>query len=75
MSGYDCNRFVGLSESDKDELSCGICLNIFRDPVVAQCCRQTFCTQCIRDWLKNNNECPFDRTPLTATELHKPPRV
>ncbi|CAG2168861.1 unnamed protein product, partial [Oppiella nova] len=74
-SGYESDRFVGLSAAAIQELSCSICLNIFRDPVVSQCCRQTFCRDCITDWLKGNTVCPYDRKTLTVNELHKPSRV
>ncbi|CAG2166305.1 unnamed protein product [Oppiella nova] len=74
-SDYECDRFVGLSAADIQELSCSICLNIFRDPVVSQCCRQTFCRDCITDWLKGNTVCPYDRKKLTVNELHKPSRA
>ncbi|CAG2175107.1 unnamed protein product [Oppiella nova] len=73
--GYDSERFSGLQESDIEELSCGICLNIIKAPVIVPCCRQAFCHDCISDWLTNNNDCPLDRAPLTVDGLQKPPRL
>ncbi|XP_054161299.1 kelch-like protein 5 [Oppia nitens] len=75
MPGYDCNRFVNLSPSDRDELTCSICLNIICCPVIAQCCLQTFCKDCINNWLSTNNTCPYDRKTLTKDALTRPPRV
>jgi hypothetical protein len=60
MSGYELSRFVDLTESDTEELTCGICQHLFRNPVVTNCYLQTFCEQCINDWLETNNKCPYD---------------
>jgi hypothetical protein len=74
MSGYEINRFVDLSQSDAEELTCSICQDIFRNPVVTKCCLQTFCEQCINDWLLTNNNCPFDRKPLERSHLSRSAR-
>ncbi|CAG2172590.1 unnamed protein product [Oppiella nova] len=75
MPGYESERFVGLTKEDRDDLTCSICHNIFREPVVAQCCRQTFCRECIIDWLQHNAVCPFDRRPLNVGSLSSPARA
>ncbi|XP_054158207.1 E3 ubiquitin-protein ligase NRDP1-like, partial [Oppia nitens] len=75
MAGYDCNRFVNLSPSDRAELTCSICRNIICYPVIAQCCLQTFCKDCINNWLSTNNTCPYDRKTLTMEALTRPPRI
>jgi E3 ubiquitin-protein ligase NRDP1 len=69
MSGYDLSRFIGLSQSESEELICSICQGIFRNPVVTNCCLQAFCEQCINNWLENNNTCPYDRQPLNRSQL------
>jgi hypothetical protein len=69
MSGYELNRFVDLSQSDAEEYTCRICQDIFRNPVVTNCCLQTFCEQCINDWLETNNTCPYDRKQLNRSQL------
>jgi hypothetical protein len=74
MSGYELSRFVDLSRSDYEELTCSICQDIFRNPVVANCCLQTFCEQCINKWLETNNICPFDRKSLNKNQLSLSPR-
>jgi hypothetical protein len=74
MLGYQLSRFVDLTESDAEELTCGICQEIFRNPVVTNCCLQTFCEQCINEWLKTNHSCPYDRKVLNRSQLSHPPR-
>ncbi len=74
MVGYDKNRFVDLSQSDAEEYACSICHDIFRNPVVTNCCFQTFCDQCVNEWLKTNSNCPYDRQPLDISQLSRPPR-
>ena len=69
MSGIDRERIVGKNEDELDELTCGICQDIFDDPVVTQCCRQTYCTICINQWLVDNNTCPNDRKSLDINGL------
>ena len=69
MSGIDRQRVVGKSDEELDELTCGICQDILTDPVVTQCCRQTYCTACIHQWLIDNNTCPNDRKTLQLNGL------
>jgi hypothetical protein len=75
MSGYSKQRFVGLSKNEDEELTCGICLEILKKPTVVQCCRQTFCSDCITEWLSSHDTCPHDRQYLTEDELLEPPRL
>ena len=75
MPGIDKRRVVGKDEEDLDELTCGICQDIFDEPVVTLCCRQTYCKSCINQWLSNNNTCPNDRQNLTVNMLAQPPRL
>ena len=42
-----------------DEITCFICLGIVINPICCKNCNSLFCTDCIRDWLKKNNNCPF----------------
>jgi hypothetical protein len=74
MSGYDLSRFVDLTHTDVSELTCSICQDIFRNPVVANCCLQTFCEYCIKEWLTANKTCPYDRKELNENQLSRPPR-
>jgi hypothetical protein len=71
MSGYELNRYIDLSQSDSKELTCSICHDIFRNFVVTNCL-QTFCEQCINDWLEKNNTCPYDRKELNKNQLSRP---
>jgi hypothetical protein len=74
MSGYELSRFVDLTQNDAEEYTCIICQDIFRNPIVTNCCLQTFCKQCINEWLENNNTCPYDRKKLNRSQLSTPPR-
>lgn len=60
---------VGKSDQELDHFSCGICHEIFVEPVVARCCGQTYCKACIDEWLRWNSSCPTDRRPLSAHNL------
>jgi hypothetical protein len=74
MSGYELSRFVNLDQSDAEELTCSICQDILRNPVFTNCCLQTFCEQCINDWLETNNKCPYDRKYLNKSQLSRSQR-
>ena len=75
MPGYDKSRFVDIPKDDLDEFTCGICYEIFADPVFSPCCRQTYCQDCIGEWLSQHQTCPNDRQCLTRDDLNPPPRV
>ncbi len=74
MPGYELDRFVGLTETEKTEMICSICHDILKNPVVTNCCLQTYCEECINEWLKTNAICPNDRKQLNASQLTRPPR-
>lgn len=74
MTGYDKSRIVDVSSTDLDEFTCCICCGIFNEPVVTQCCRQTYCKVCITEWLTSNQTCPNDRKPLQTNGLSPLPR-
>ncbi|XP_037697979.1 PHD and RING finger domain-containing protein 1 isoform X4 [Choloepus didactylus] len=54
----------GALDSDEEEESCPICLNVFRGQAVGtpESCAHYFCLDCIVEWSKNANSCPVDRT-------------
>ena len=66
---------VGWSDEDLDEFTCGICHDILVEPMFSDCCRQTYCKNCIEQWLTDNNSCPNDRSLLTTNELSEAPRM
>ena len=74
MPGYDLSRFVYLTETEKTELTCSICQDIFKNPIFTNCCLQTFCEDCIQEWLQNNSTCPYDRKDLDSSQLTRSPR-
>ena len=75
MPGYDKSKIVGWNASDLDEFMCGICQDVLNKPVVTQCCRQSYCRDCIEEWLKGRSICPNDRQPLTMNGLSEVPRL
>ena len=75
MAGHDKTRIVGWKDSDLDEFTCGICQDVLNKPVVTQCCRQSYCRNCIEEWLSDNDTCPNDRQELSVDELIEVPRL
>ena len=69
------NNLIVVSDEDINEYSCGICFEIFVDPLVTHCCRQTYCSDCINKWLEEHNTCPNDRQRLNRNGLSQPPRA
>ena len=47
-----------------DVLSCPICLELLKDPLIAACCQNNFCRQCLKNTLLRNPVCPLCRAPL-----------
>ena len=75
MPVFDKLRVVNVSEQELDELFCGICHQIFVNPVVLRCCRQTYCKSCIKKRLKEHNTCPNNRHVHMYQELCPPSRA
>ena len=75
MPGFQLERFVELSEAERTELQCVICRDILKNPVFVECYLQTFCDECINQWLTNNSICPYDRQELTKAGLTRPAQV
>ena len=75
MPRYLKSRVVGVSDEDLHEFICSICLGLFSEPMVTQCCRQTYCKICITRWISKAKTCPNDRTPLTNDGLNPGPQV
>ena len=40
-------------------IQCKICMNILNDPYDCLCCNQTFCKNCISNYIKTNKKCPY----------------
>ena len=45
--------------SVKEEVTCTICLDIKRDPMMCTKCQNSYCNKCIKNWEKKSNQCPF----------------
>jgi len=44
-------------ETIEKEITCSICEEILVDPILCSECENPFCTSCIEEWLKKNNQC------------------
>jgi E3 ubiquitin-protein ligase NRDP1 len=70
MPVYDKSRFECLS-SIHDQLTCSICQGILFNPMVVPCCLQTYCSDCINEWLTRNSICPNDKSKINKSKLSK----
>ena len=50
--------------------ACSICLNDMKGGLVLQTpCKHSFCSMCIKEWLKVSRQCPLCRQPCTVQDL------
>jgi len=71
--GYDLCLFE--DEDVDEELICPICRGVLENVIYAPKCEHAFCSDCIHEWLANQQTCPLDRTPLQKEELNSVPRI
>ena len=57
-------ELVVPAEQLADVLSCPICLGLLKDPLIAACCQNNFCRECLRTTLLSKPQCPLCRAPL-----------
>ncbi|GAB1607489.1 E3 ubiquitin-protein ligase LNX-like isoform X1 [Argonauta hians] len=53
-----------------DDLMCHICLQPLVNPIDTKC-GHTFCTQCLKNYLKVQSMCPVDRIPLSHKDCQQ----
>jgi len=75
MPGFESKRFVNISEAQKEDLMCGICLAIVNNPLTAKCCKQLYCYDCIKEWLSCSTTCPYDRNLMNMSDLQTSDKV
>ena len=46
-------------KSVSEEVTCSICLDIKKDPLMCTKCQNSYCSNCINDWKKKSAQCPF----------------
>ena len=49
----------------KEHMSCAICLDLMRNPVISVACGHSLCNSCLQTWKKEKNSCPICRTEFT----------
>lgn len=60
------------NEAKHRKLECAICMEEFKDQGVSTTkCGHLFCSDCIRDEIKRNKECPTCRTSATLRQLKR----
>lgn len=62
MDSLDLTEYVIKDEfykSIEDEITCSICSNIKQNPMMCIKCQNSFCSNCIEDWKKHSQICPF----------------
>ena len=54
----------------KDALTCFICAQQIKDPLMCIRCRKMMCTNCIKKWLdKDHKKCPFCQNETSLNEM------
>lgn len=71
--GFEIERFVDKKLAE--DFKCGICLEVFKEPVMILGCDHIYCRGCITVWLKTDTSCPEDRTPVRESNLVQPTRL
>ena len=66
QGGYECLLFV-KNPPDHLPTECPVCLCVFREPYLVDCCGNSFCRTCIVPIKAGNKPCPLCNVPFTAT--------
>ena len=53
-----------------EDLVCHICLQPLVNPIDTKC-GHTYCSKCLKNYLKLQKMCPVDRQPLTVSDCQK----
>ena len=70
--GYEDERF---DKPVNEKFHCGICYNVYRDPVMCRHNQHIFCRGCITRHLMNSQTCPLCKDRLNVETLSEPPRI
>lgn len=70
---FEIARFMDqkLTKSFK----CGICLKVFKDPLMIPNCEHIYCRECITDRLQTHSSCPDDENTISENNLVQPPKL
>lgn len=75
MPGFDAKRFVAITDQQKEDYMCGICLGLLNNPFAANCCKHLYCKDCINEWLTCSKTCPYSRNVLNKEDLKSANKV
>ena len=53
-------------------LQCTLCSNVLERAVEADCCRKSFCSACVWEWLASDTTCPGCNAQLSVSNLSTP---
>jgi TNF receptor-associated factor 4 len=53
------------------EIYCSICLDVFKDPQLTQCCGHHFCLKCLEQVQLSRRPCPLCKEPVVVAVLNK----
>ncbi len=68
VGGHDCELFVS---SVPEELKCGLCKKVAREPSLTSCCGEHFCKLCIEQVIQDKKPCPSCEEIEFATFTNK----
>ena len=68
------NMIIQKTGEELEPIICGICDNLFVEPMVSQCCGQAYCSQCISEWLSANDLCPDCPNCITSDQIKSSPQ-
>lgn len=72
-NGRSDSRAMSDSEAEDDQLdpalACPVCHGVYKSPVSASCCGNSFCKACLEEALMVRDCCPMCRTPLVGSTI------
>ena len=61
----ELKKYKEEMQTVKEHMTCAICLDLMRNPVISINCGHSLCNSCLQTWKKEKNSCPICRTEFT----------
>ena len=61
----ELKKYKEEMQTVKEHMTCAICLDLMRNPVISVACGHSLCNSCLQTWKKEKNSCPICRTVFT----------